>query len=180
MLKNGRLGHIASTQNIKSMLFVYYRSAWSQWRTEHDLVQHRQHMEVVALQFWAYRIQTQVRDIVNNWIEIFVAWNHCSLVSSSLVKWIFNPLGTFTGIFIAPAYSRVRYRNKNFYLYIRHSVRPSTSVTINFSVPMIARIMKPCIIIVLDLLYKHAPWPCTLDLHFTLLWLCQILSCEVE
>ena len=37
------------------------------------------------------------------------------------------------------------------------SVRLSTSVTINFSVPMIARIMKPCIVIVLDMLYKHAP-----------------------
>ena len=28
---------------------------------------------------------------------------------------------------------------------------------INISVPMIARIMKPCIVILLDILYKHAP-----------------------
>ena len=27
----------------------------------------------------------------------------------------------------------------------------------SFSVPMLARIMKPCIVIVLDILYKHAP-----------------------
>ena len=40
-------------------------------------------------------------------------------------------------------------------LSVRPSFRPSTSVTINFSVPMMARIMKPCIVIVLDMLYKH-------------------------
>ena len=53
--------------------------------------------------------------------------------------------------------SRVQYRSSNFCLSVRHSVRLSTSVTINSSVPMIARIMKPCVVIVLDILYKHAP-----------------------
>ena len=56
-------------------------------------------------------------------------------------------------IFIAPAYSRgcgigVR-------ISVRHYVRPSNSVTINVSVPMKVRIMKPCIATVLDLLSKH-------------------------
>ena len=37
----------------------------------------------------------------------------------------------------------------------------SPSVTINFSVPMMARIMKPCIVIVLDMLYKHVHVPLT-------------------
>ena len=34
-----------------------------------------------------------------------------------------------------------------------------------------ARIMKPCLVIIHDILYKHTPWP-VLDIHFTLHWLC--------
>ena len=40
--------------------------------------------------------------------------------------------------------------------------------TINFFVPMIGRIMKTCKVIVLNIIYKHAPWPSILDLHFLL------------
>ena len=42
---------------------------------------------------------------------------------------------------------------------VQLSIRPSVNFlsTINFSVPMIPRIMKPCIVILLDILYKHAP-----------------------
>ena len=42
------------------------------------------------------------------------------------------------------------------FLSLHPSVHQGLS-TINFSVPMIARIMKPCIVIVLDILYKLAP-----------------------
>ena len=78
--------------------------------------------------------------------------------------------------FIVLAYSRARYMSSNFC----PSVNPSTSVTINFSVLMKAKIMKPCIVIVLDMFYKHAPWPCTHDEHSALLWLCKILRRDVE
>ena len=57
---------------------------------------------------------------------------------------------------ISPAYSRVRYKSSIF-LSVNHSVRSSTFVTINFSVPIIVRIMKPCIVIALDMLCKYAP-----------------------
>ena len=56
--------------------------------------------------------------------------------------------------FIAPAYSRVRYRNPNF--------RPSVNIYVEvcfFSTSVIAASMKPCIVIVLDIPFKHAPWP---------------------
>ncbi|XP_053406636.1 protein SFI1 homolog [Mercenaria mercenaria] len=35
------------------------RTCWQQWYSSHELVLHRQHIETVALQFWAYRIQAQ-------------------------------------------------------------------------------------------------------------------------
>ena len=35
--------------------------------------------------------------------------------------------------------------------------RSLTFVTINFSVPIMAGFMKPCIVIALDMLYKYAP-----------------------
>ena len=41
-----------------------------------------------------------------------------------------------------------------------------------FSVPMIARIMKPCKVIALHIVYKHISWPVTIDLYFMLHWLC--------
>ena len=57
-------------------------------------------------------------------------------------------------LFIAPAYSRMRYRSPNF----RPSVRPST-FTSKFGFPYISdsEYMKPCIVIVLDIPFKHAP-----------------------
>ena len=75
-------------------------------------------------------------------------------------------------IFIASAYSWVQYIGVR--ISVRHLFHPSVNfVTINFSVPMISSIMEHCIEIVLEMLYKHAPEPCTSDLHFTLHWLCQ-------
>ena len=50
---------------------------------------------------------------------------------------------------------------------ICHSVRQLLSM-VNFYVPMIARIIKSYLVIVLDLLYEHAPIPGALDLHFML------------
>ena len=47
---------------------------------------------------------------------------------------------------ISPAYSRVRYKS-SILLSVNHSVWSSTFVTINFSVPIIVRYMKPCIVI---------------------------------
>ena len=46
--------------------------------------------------------------------------------------------------------------------FVRQSVSPSVNnlrrvIKCLSYVPMIARIMKPCIVIVLDILYKHAP-----------------------
>ena len=56
-------------------------------------------------------------------------------------------------------------------LSVHQSVCPSISTIntkVSFSVPLIARTMKPYMVIALDILYKYTPLPCTLDLHFTL------------
>ena len=74
---------------------------------------------------------------------------------------------------IAPAYSRVRYRSPNFRpsvrssvrSFVRSSVRPSTFTSkfdiyvevFVFSASEIAVTVKPCIVIVLDIPFKHAP-----------------------
>ena len=68
-------------------------------------------------------------------------------------------------IFIAPAHSRVRYRSPNLRLFVRQSVRPSTFTlkfdiyveVFVFSASEIAVTVKPCIVIVLDIPFKHAP-----------------------
>ena len=66
-------------------------------------------------------------------------------------------------IFIAPAYSKVRYRGSNFRPFIRplvHSfVRPSVHNLCQgaYSVAVIAGSMKPCIVITLDTHFKKAP-----------------------
>ena len=71
-------------------------------------------------------------------------------------------------IFIAPAYSRVRYRSPNFCPSVRSSVRPSCPSTFTskfdiyvevfvFSASVIAVTMKTCLVIVLDILFKHTP-----------------------
>ena len=71
----------------------------------------------------------------------------------------------FRVFFIAPAYSRVRYRSPNFRPSVRSSVRPSTFTSkfdiyvevFVFSASEIAVTVKPCIAIVLDITFKHAP-----------------------
>ena len=40
--------------------------------------------------------------------------------------------------------------------------------------------MKPCKVFVLDTLFKQAPWPGALDLHFMLHWLCQYFASSLE
>ena len=66
---------------------------------------------------------------------------------------------------IAPAYSRVRYRSPNFCPSVRSSVRPSTFTSkfdiyvevFVFSALVKAVTVKPCIVIILDIPFKHAP-----------------------
>ena len=41
-----------------------------------------------------------------------------------------------------------------------------------FSASVIAMSVKPCMVIVLDIPFKHAPWPSALDLYFMVHWLC--------
>ena len=50
----------------------------------------------------------------------------------------------------------------------------------HFFVAVIALGMKHCIVIVLDTLFEHTPWPGALDLHFTLHWLCRIFMSSLE
>ena len=86
---------------------------------------------------------------------------------------------------ITPAYSKVGYRGSTFRPFVQSSVclsvRPSTiHVKVLYSVAVIAGSMKPCIVITLDTLFKQAPWPGALDLHFTLHWLCQNFASSLE
>ena len=46
---------------------------------------------------------------------------------------------------------------------------------VHFSAAVVAASIKPCIVIVLDTLFKHTPLTGALDLHLTLYWLCKIL-----
>ena len=57
--------------------------------------------------------------------------------------------------FIAPAYSKVRYRGSTFCPFVRPSVRNLCQGA--YSVAVIAGSMKPCIVIVLDTHFKKAP-----------------------
>ena len=68
-------------------------------------------------------------------------------------------------VFIAPTYSRVRYRSPNFCPSVSPSVSPSVRSSVRqhlrrslvFSTSEIAGSLKPCIVIVLDIPFKHAP-----------------------
>ena len=51
---------------------------------------------------------------------------------------------------------------------------------VHFFAAVLAVRMKPCIVIVLDKLFKQAPWSGALDLHFTLHWLCQYFVSSLE
>ena len=61
--------------------------------------------------------------------------------------------------FIAPAYSRVGYRSPNFCpsvrLFVRSFVRQHLRRSLVFSTSEIAASLKPCIVIVPDILFKH-------------------------
>ena len=64
-------------------------------------------------------------------------------------------------IFIAPAYSRVRYRSPNFCpsvrSFVRSFVRQHLRRSLVFSTSEIAASLKPCIVIVPDIPFKPAP-----------------------
>ena len=47
-----------------------------------------------------------------------------------------------------------------------------SSIKVRFSVAVIAVGVKPCIVIILDIFFKHDLWPGALDLNLTLKWLC--------
>ena len=93
-------------------------------------------------------------------------------------------------VFIAPAYSKVRYRGSTFRPFVRSCVRSSVRLSVRpsvhnscqgaYSVAVIAGSMKPCIVTTLDTLFKQAPWPSALDLDFTLHWLCQNFASSLE
>ena len=80
-------------------------------------------------------------------------------------------------VFIAPAYSRVQYRSSNpsVRTFVRSFVRSSVRSFVRqhlrrslvFSTSVIAASLKACIVIVIDIPFKHAPRPSTLDLYFT-------------
>ena len=81
-------------------------------------------------------------------------------------------------LFIAPSYSRVRYKSPNF----RPSVRQHLRRTLVFptSVIHVTASMKPCIVVDLDIPFKHAHWPGALALYvyhspLTLLFLSRSL-----
>ena len=48
-----------------------------------------------------------------------------------------------------------------------------SSIKICFSQAVIAASVKPCIVIVCKIIFKHALWPGVLDLEFALHWLCH-------
>ena len=62
-------------------------------------------------------------------------------------------------VVIAPAYSMVRYRGSTFRPFVRSFVRTSVHNLCQgaYSVAVLAMRMKPCIVIVLDTLFKKAP-----------------------
>ena len=68
-----------------------------------------------------------------------------------------------TSIFIAPAYSKVRYRGSTFRPFVRPFVSSSIRLSVHnlcqgaYSVAVIAGSMKPCIVITLDTHFKKAP-----------------------
>ena len=77
----------------------------------------------------------------------------------------FEKLFTFL-IFIAPAYSKVRYRGSTFRPFVRPFVRSFVRSSVQsvhnlcqgaYSVAVIAGSMKPCIVITLDTHFKKAP-----------------------
>ena len=65
-------------------------------------------------------------------------------------SWIVQSL-----LFIAPAYSKVRYRGSTFRPFVRPSVHNLCQGA--YSVAVIAGSMKPCIVITLDTHFKKAP-----------------------
>ena len=64
-------------------------------------------------------------------------------------------------------WSRFRARVTLSWFYVESSIK------VCFSEAVITASVKPCIVNVLDILFKHALWPGALDLDFTLLWCCH-------
>ena len=71
-----------------------------------------------------------------------------------------KPVGHLNNqIFIAPAYSKMRYRGSTFRSFVHPFVRPSVHNLCQgaYSVAVIAGSIKPCIVITLDTHFKKAP-----------------------
>ena len=51
-----------------------------------------------------------------------------------------------------------------------------SSIKVCFSEEVIAASVKPSLVIFLDILFKHSPWPGAFDLDFILLWLCHYFT----
>ena len=81
--------------------------------------------------------------------------------SVKLGKFAFFQPSLYYSFLIAPAYSRVQYRSSNFRPSIcscvRSSVRQHLRRSLVFSTSEIAASLKPCIVIVPDIPFKHAP-----------------------
>ena len=68
----------------------------------------------------------------------------------------------------------MRDRRSNFPPFVRLStIYVESSINVYFSEAVIAGSVKPCVTIVLDILFKHALWTGALDLDFVLEWLCH-------
>ena len=66
--------------------FVEYpdRQVWMKWKEQSALHRERQEMEVVALQFWAYRIQAQVGSTDSRISQRKLSW---WLASGIVISW---------------------------------------------------------------------------------------------
>ena len=72
-----------------------------------------------------------------------------------------------TVLFIAPAFSKVRYRGSTFRPFVCSFVRPQFASSLenyvesgnklHFFAAVVALSMKPCIVVVFDTLFKQAP-----------------------
>ena len=82
-----------------------------------------------------------------------------------IVLWCLTVILLYTYfIFIAPAYSRVRYRSPNFCL-IAHAFIHLLTIQFSFLCTCDSCV-KPCIALVRDMPFKHTPRPGALDMYF--------------
>ena len=102
----------------------------------------------IILRVWHSAIHTM--EFCFGLVHIYLKNNQLRFFSGKIVT-------SLADIFIAPAYSRVRYRSPNFCPSVRSSVRQHLRRSLVFSTSEIAGSLKPCIVIVPDIPFKHAP-----------------------